>query len=269
MNKNFFNNGYLKNTNLIRLITKRCIEARYRGSFLGLVWSFAYPLLMLAVYSFVFGVVFKARWGIEALENNSAAFPLIMFCGLTVFNIFTESVNSSTLAIITNVSYVKKVIFPLEILPLANVLTAFFFGIAWFILLILGIFIFIGNISFTILFIPLTIIPLFLLSLGMSFFVSALSVYIRDTQQAVAIITQILFFMTPIFYPISAVPENLRWILLCNPLTSIVEQTREIVLYGNMPEMPTIGWIFFFSIVIYQLGLSWFTKTKKGFADVL
>ena len=247
----------------------RNITARYRGSILGFIWSFAHPLVMLAVYTFVFGLIFKARWGVAGLEDNRAAFPLIMFCGMAVFNIFSESVNISTTVVVSNPSYVKKVVFPLELLPLCTVATAFVFGLAWFFLLFFGTAIFLNTLSWTILLLPIWLIPLILLSAGISFFVASLGVFLRDVQQLVGIITQILFFMTPILYPISIVPENLRWILQVNPLSTIVTQMRELFLYGQVPNIGRFLVIFALSWIVFQLGLAWFTKTKKGFADVL
>lgn len=254
---------------LLRQMLRRNIAARYKGSALGFLWSFAHPLMMLCVYTFVFGIVFKARWGVEAFEDNRAAFPLIMFCGMAVFNIFAESVNTSVGVVVDNPGLVKKVIFPLELLPLCNVATACVFGLAWFALLLVGGAVFLGHISVTLLLLPVTLIPLLLLSAGVSFFVASLGVYLRDMRQLVGLVTQILFFMTPIFYPISIVPEHLRWILEINPLSPVVEQTRRLFLYDQLPEPGVCAVMFLVSGVVFQLGLSWFVKTKKGFADVL
>jgi len=259
----------IRNRGLLRQMLIRNIAARYRGSILGFIWSFGHPLMMLAVYTFVFGIVFKARWGIEAFDENKAAFPLIMFCGMAVYNVFSESVNTSTTIVVNNQSYVKKVVFPLELLPLCNVFTSLFFGLAWFCLLFFGIVFFLDQLSWTMLLLPLTLFPLLLISAGVSFFVASLGVYLRDMQQLVVIVTQILFFMTPIFYPISLVPENLRWILTMNPLTTIVEQTRTIFLYGELPGLKGYLEILVVALIVFQLGLAWFAKTKKGFADVL
>lgn len=259
----------VKHHDLLIQMLKRNVAARYRGSSLGIVWSFANPLMMLAVYTFVFGVVFKSRWGATAFEDNSAAFPLIMFCGMAVFNVFSESVNSSTGIIVGNASYVKKVIFPLEILPIGNVFTSLVFSLAWFLLLIAGTMLFLHQVSWTMLLLPVTLIPLVLISCGLSLFVSSLGVYLRDIQQLVGIITQMLFFMTPIFYPVAIVPEGLRWILECNPLSYIVEETRKILLYGQLPDLQVCFFSYLFSFIVFQLGLAWFMKTKKGFADVL
>lgn len=259
----------IRHKELLWQMLLRNIAARYRGSVLGLVWSFAHPLMMLSVYTFVFGIVFKSRWGAGVLEQNSAAFPLIMFCGLCVFNIFAESISHSTGLIVNNPSYVKKVIFPVEILPLCTVLTALAFGLAWFVLLFLGTVIFLHQLSWSMLLLPLTLIPLLLFTAGISYLVASLGVYLRDIPQLVGIATQVLFFMTPIFYPLSIVPERLRWILEMNPLSSMVNQTRELFLFGKLPELLPCLLMFAVSFVVFQLGLAWFMKTKKGFADVL
>ena len=259
----------MRNRDLLLQMLARNIAARYRGSALGFIWSFAHPLLMLSVYTFVFGVVFKARWGVEALEGNRAAFPLIMFCGMAVYNVFSESVNTSTGVVVGSPSYVKKVVFPLELLPLCTVLTSLVFGLAWFLLLLVGTALFLHQFSWTMLLLPVTLVPLLLISAGVSYFVASLGVYLRDMQQLVGIATQMLFFMTPIFYPVSVVPEHMRWILRINPLSTVVEQTRRLFLYGQLPEIGPCLLVFGISLVVFQLGLAWFAKTKKGFADVL
>ena len=226
---------------LLMQILKRNIASRYRGSVLGLVWSFAHPLMMLAVYTFVFGIVFKSRWGGAGFGDNNAAFPMIMFCGMAVFNVFAESVNSTSLV----------------------------FGLAWFVLLLIGTVLLLHQISWTMLLFPFTLLPLLLISCGVSLFIASLGVYLRDIQQLISILTQMLFFMTPIFYPISIVPEKLRWILEFNPLSPIVEETRKVLLYGQLPDPGVCLTSYVLSFVVFQLGLAWFMKTKKGFADVL
>lgn len=254
---------------LVRQLVKRNITARYRGSILGLFWSFAHPLIMLAVYTFVFGIIFKARWGVESLDENRAAFPIIMFCGMALFNLFSESINSCGNLIVFHTNFVKKVIFPLEILPLCNVATSFFFGMAWFMLLLLGAVIFLDTLSWTLLLFPLTIIPLLLLTSGISLAVAAFGVYLRDIPQLVAVLMQILFFITPIIYPVSLVPERLQWIVWLNPLTPVVEESRKLLLYGQQPDYLICLYLFLFSLTVFQLGFACFVKMKKGFADVL
>lgn len=259
----------IKNRTLLVQLVRRNVTARYKGSVLGLIWSFVQPLMMLAVYTFVFGFVFKARWGIEQFDDNNIPFSLIIFCGMTIFNIFSESVNTSASVITNNISYVKKVVFPLEILPFSTVITTLIFSLAWIILLFIGIILFVQKIHLVMFLLPITLFPLFLFTCGIAFLVSSLAVYLRDIQHVIGVITQILFFMTPILYPISIVPEKLQWILKYNPLSLIIEETRKIFLFGIQPDLKICIICFTVSYIVFQLGLIWFIKTKNGFADVL
>lgn len=258
----------LKNRHLLSQLVKRNIATRYKGSAFGILWSIIQPLTMLCVYTFVFSVVFKTRWGVDT-EGSFGSFAIIMFCGMAMFNIFSESVNSSCGIIIANQNFVKKVIFPLEMLPLTQVLSSFILGMIWFLLLFLGIIFVFGNISFTMLLIPLVLIPLLMFTLGVSYFIASLGVYIRDIQYLIGVIIQILFFLTPIFYPLQAVPEKYRWALQINPLTILIEETRNLFIYGIFPNWSSLGISFLISIVVLYLGFFWFYKTQKGFSDVL
>lgn len=168
-----------------------------------------------------------------------------------------------------NPNFVKKVIFPLEILPLTQVVASLILGTVWFVLLFLGTIFIFGKISFTMLLLPLVLLPLGIFSLGISYFVASLGVYIRDTQYLIGVILQILFFMTPIFYPLQAVPEHFRWPLQLNPLTILIEEARKVFLYGELPNWLFLGIAFLVSCLVLHLGFIWFHKTKKGFADVL
>lgn len=248
---------------------KRNITQRYKGSILGYLWSFVQPLLMLCVYSFVFGIIFKARWGVEGLDNHRAAFPLIMFCGMAVYNLFSESVNSSCTVILGHANLVKKVVFPLQMLPLVVVGTAVFYNLAWFLLLFVGAVIWLDSLSWTMLLLPLTLLPLTLISAGVSLAVASFGVYLRDTPQFVALIMQVLFFMTPIFYPLSMVPEKFAWVLQLNPLTPVVEQTRVLFLYRQQPDYVLCSGLLCFSIAIFYLGYAAFMQLKKGFSDIM
>lgn len=250
-------------------LLRRNIAARYRGSVLGIIWCFAHPLMMLTVYSFVFGIVFRARWGIETLDENRAAFPLIMFCGLTMFNVFAESCNAAGTLIVQHAGLVKKVVFPLELLPLITVCTAFVFGLAWFLLLSAGVFCFLDTPGRTMLLLPLTLLPLLLFCGGLTCLIAAFGVYLRDIPQLVALAVHVLFFMTPIFYPLSLVPEGLRVFLLCNPLTPLVEESRKLFLYGMQPDYRVCLGLLLISLLVFQIGFCCFAKMKKGFADVL
>lgn len=258
----------LRHRDLLIQMTRRNMEQRYRGSVLGIVWSFVQPLMMLCVYTFVFSVVFKARWGVGT-GDGKGAFAVIMFCGMAMYNLFSEAVNGSCGVIVGNQNLVKKVIFPLEILPLAQTLSTFILGLPWFVLLFGGAYFILGAIGWTMLLLPFVLIPLVMFSLGVSYIVASLGVYVRDTQYAIGVILQILFFATPIFYPISAVPERFRIYLEANPLTVMIEQARNVFLYGKLPDWTYLGIAFAISLIVLQFGYFFFARTKRGFADVL
>ena len=234
---------------------------------MGVFWSFLTPVLMLAVYTFVFSVVFKARW--SSGSDSKTEFALVLFAGLLFFNIFTECFNRSSFLIVSNVNYVKKVIFPLEILPFVALCTAVFNFLIGFSAWLVFYGIFFGLPSLNIFLFPLVMLPLMFLTLGVSWFLAALGVFLRDVGQIVAMISTVLTFLSPIFFPVSALPEKYRIIMQINPLTFIIEQAREVMIFGG-----TIDWSVFFmwllsSMFLAWAGFSWFQKTRKGFADVL
>ena len=259
-----------RNRSLLRQMTIRNVQVRYRGSVLGLVWSFVQPLLMLCVYTFVFGIVFKARWGMDvASQGGKGAFAVIMFCGMAMYNLFSEATNLSCICVTCNTNLVKKVIFPLEVLPLSQVMATFLVGQAWFLLLFAGAWGILDFVGWTMLLLPVVLLPLTLFTLGVSYFVAAMGVFVRDTQYVMGVILQILFFATPIFYPMDAVPERFRWILEYNPLTVFIEQARNVFLYGKLPDWEFLGIAALISCVVLQMGYFFFVRTKRGFADVL
>jgi len=256
------------NRELLWQLVKRNVASRYRGSMLGFFWSLAQPLMMLCVYTFVFSVVFKLRWG-ERMAETQGGFALVMFCGMAFYNIFSESVSASAAVIVQSPNYVKKVIFPLEILPVAQVLSSCIVGMIWFVMLLIGIFWVNGSLPWTTVLLPVVLLPLMFFSCGIALFVASLGVYLRDIQYVIGIILQILFFMTPIFYPISAVPEKYQLPLRMNPLSIMIEQGRDVLLRGQLPDWGFLGVSLLAGIVVTHLGMVWFYKTKKGFADVL
>jgi len=252
---------------LIKQFTKRQVIARYKGSYLGILWSFITPLFLLIVFTFVFSVIFQARWGVSS--GNKIEFALILFCGLTVFNIFAECLNSSPNMILNNVNYVKKVVFPLEILPLVILGSALVHAGISLIILFAGVAVFMQTINWTMIFLPLVILPLMLMSLGLSWFIAALGVYLRDIGHLVGVITQALMFLTPIFYPISIIPEKYLIFYYLNPIGYVVEDMRRIIIWGQLPDW---GWLMFgtaLSGLVAYLGYFWFQKARGGFADVL
>lgn len=252
---------------LIFRLSRREIESRYRGSFFGLLWSLITPLLTLSVYSFVFSVIFKSRW--SELGNKPGGFALVLFSGLIVFGIFSECVNRAPTSVLENTEYVKRVVFPLEILPCVAMSSALFNAcISTLVLLVAYPFI-LGAPPLTALLFPIVVLPLLLCTLGVCWILSSLGVFIRDLRHAVGIAMSMMAFLSPIFYPLSAFPEDLRnWVYL-NPLTSILEQTREVLFWGRIPNWGIWGASMLGAWIICWLGFLWFCKTRKGFADVI
>jgi lipopolysaccharide transport system permease protein len=259
--------SFIRNRHLILSMTKREVIGRYKGSMIGILWSFITPVFMLLVYTFVFSVVFQARW--SAGSESKTEFALVLFAGLIVYNLFSECINKSHDLILRNVNYVKKVVFPLEILPWVNLGAALFHGvISIFVWVVAYLFLF-GLPHYTILLLPFVFLPLIFLIMGFSWALASTGVYIRDVSQFIGILTTTLMFLSPIFYPITALPENYRVYLYLNPLTPIIEEVRNVLFWGQLPDFMTLGIYLAGSTIIAWLGFAWFQKTRKGFADVL
>lgn len=252
---------------LLKQLVKRDVASRYKGSFLGIMWSFIIPILMLFVYTFVFSVVFKGRW--SAQSDNHLQFAMIIFSGITVFNFFSEVINRSPSLIIGNSNYVKKIVFPLELLSISAVLTAMVHAAISFVILFVGLLVFGGGIHYTILFLPLVLLPIILMTLGGSWFLSSLGVYIRDINHIIAVATSALMFLSPIFYSVDSVPDKLKGIYYLNPLSHTVEDMRSIVIWGKLPDFGWIGTGTVIGLIVLISGYYWFKKTRGGFADVL
>ena len=258
----------LENRRLIGQLIRRDVVGRYKGSFLGLGWSFLTPILMLMVYTFVFSVIFTARWGGDDVESKTS-FALILFVGLIVHSLFAEVANRASGIILSNVNYVKKVVFPLEILPVV-IMGSTLFHIFVSLAVLLGVFLLLnGFVYWTTILIPLIFLPLVMLTLGVAWFLASLGVYLRDVGQTIGIVTTVMLFMAPVFYPASMLPERYQTILLLNPLTFIIEQARLVLIFGEVPNWHGLIVYGVASTLVAWLGFFWFQKTRKGFADVL
>lgn len=255
------------NRQLIAQMTKREVIGRYRGSIMGLGWSFFNPLLMLAVYTFVFSEIFKARWVGQDLGKGS--FAILLFVGMIVHGIFAECANRAPTLIMSNSNYVKKVLFPLEILPVVSMGSAIFHGcISLFVLLLAQLFL-TSTLYWTALFLPLVLVPLIMATLGFSWLLASMGVYLRDVGQFIGVLTTVLMFLSPVLYPIAALPEAYRPWMQLNPLTYIIEESRSVVLMGNLPEWDKLATALLVGAIIASVGFWLFQKTRKGFADVL
>jgi len=258
----------LRHRELILQMTKREVAGRYKGSVMGLLWSFINPVLMLAVYTFVFSVVFRAKWGVSG-EGNKTEFAIVLFVGLIVHALFAEVINRAPGLILSNVNYVKRVVFPIEILPVISMGAALFHSLVSLCVL-LGAFVLLnGFLHWTALLIPLVFLPLIIMTLGFAWLLASLGVYLRDVGQTIGIITTIMLFLAPVFYPMSALPDKYQLFLLVNPLTFIIEQARQVLIFGQLPAWSGLAVYGATSLLVAWLGFWWFQKTRKGFADVI
>jgi lipopolysaccharide transport system permease protein len=259
----------LNQRNLLLQLTKREISQRYRGTFLGIFWALLTPLMQLALYTLVFGVILKARWTSGQAEGGLSAFALTLFCGLSVFSMFSESVNASPTLILTHANYVKKVVFPLELLSVTKIITAMFHGLSSLATCVLLQWYMSGEFPFLIVYTPVLLIPLFIWILGICWLLSAVGVYLRDLQQLMPPVMTALFFLSPIIYNVDVVPEWLLPIYRLNPLCYFVENFRRIVLWHQHPDFRGfLLWMaagILFSHVAYAL----FQRLRKGFSDVV
>lgn len=253
---------------LILQMTKRDVIGRYKGSVMGLMWSFANPILLLTMYTLVFSVVFKARWGTGETESK-AEFAILLFVGMIVHSLFSETLIRAPSLIISNVSYVKKIVFPLEILPVVAMGASAFHAMISVLVLCVALVWLNGFLPWTAVFLPLVLMPLIVFSLGIAWALASLGVFLRDVAQPIGVVMTILLFASPVFYPVSALPEDLQPWLMLNPLTFIIEQARAVLIYGQYPN--ALGLIFYslVSLLLAWLGYAWFQKTRKGFANVL
>lgn len=257
-----------RNRQLIVQMSRREVVGRYKGSVMGLAWSFFNPVFMLAVYTFVFSVVFKSRWGMDG-DESKMQFAVVLFVGMIVHGFFAEVLNRAPGLILSNVNYVKKVVFPLEILPVIAMCAALFHSLISLGVLLFAFVIFNGYVPWTAVLIPLVLLPLVILTLGFAWMLASLGVFLRDVGQTIGIITMVMMFLAPVFYPITALPEEFRPWIMANPLTFIIEQAREVLIWGRTPNWLGLGAYLAVAVAVAWAGYAWFQKTRKGFADVL
>ncbi len=257
----------LRHRLLIGQLVKREIQGRYKGSVFGLLWSFINPLILLAVYTFVFSFVFKTRWG--GGSDSKVEFALALFAGLILHGLLSECINRAPYQILNNPSYVKKVVFPLETLSWVTLFSTLFHSLVSLVVWLIFFVVVHHFVHPTLIFLPLVLLPLLFYSLGLSWFLASLGVYLRDVSQITGIFSTLLLFMSPIFYPISAIPEKYQIYLYLNPLTFIIEQARDVMMWGKTPDWAGLSLTLGISLLVAWGGFAWFQKTRRGFADVI
>lgn len=254
---------------LVRQLVYRDVVGRYKGSVGGVLWAVLNPLLMLIVYTFVFSVVFNARWSgsVEALGNLD--FAINLFCGLLVFNVWSESLNRSTTLISAQTNLVKRVVFPLDLLALVPVGTALVSAMIGFVLLATVLIYKLHFLHWTMVFAPLVMLPCVLITLACVWFISSISVYLKDIQQVVLLLTTAVMFLSPLFFPIEAIPEKYRPILAFNPLGILIGEMRKVIVRGELPDFRVLAELTVAALVACWLARSWFQQARKGFSDIL
>ena len=255
-----------RHRSLVFELTKREFSGRYRGSFGGIAWSFAQPLFLLTVYTIAFGVILKARWG---FSGGTANYALMLFAGLIIFNAFSECLIRSTTLVTGNPNFVKKVVFPLELLPVITVATALIHALiaiaTWF----LGYLLLFGMPKSTAILFPLILLCFVPVLLGLGWLLSAIGVIIKDVGQLTGMLSHTLLFLTPIFYSIEAAPPKLQGLLMLNPLTFIVEQFRLVLFYGQMPALKSLSVYFVLASLFAWVSLVLFRRLRPTFADMV
>ncbi len=254
------------NRSLLWLLVVRDIQSRYRGTMLGFLWAVVFPLMMLAVYAFVFGGVFKARWG---TGGDIQDFVLMLYCGLIVHSVFSETLTRSPSAILSNPSYVKKVVFPLELLPICHLCSAIFNALVSLGLLCLFLIVQYQSIPLTALYVPLMLAPLLVLTVGLAWVLATIGLFFRDIGQMIGVIMSVLLFLSPVFYPASSVPVLAQKLIYLNPLTYPIEELRAVLISGDQPDW--LHWVSYLAVsVVVAIGGLWmFQKSRPAFADVI
>ncbi len=256
-----------RNRQLIGQLTWRDIVQRYRGSVLGMAWSLLTPLAMLLIYTFVFSTVFPSRW--SGLPPSKAHFATLLFAGLALHGFFSDVLNRSPSLVLGNPGYVKRVVFPLEILPVVGVGAAVFqLGVSMAVLAGAQYWL-AGGLPVTAFWVPVLIAPLVLAALGCAWFIASLGVFLRDIASILVPLTAALMFLSPVFYAQEAVPEPFRGWLGLNPLTFVIEQVRAALMFGQAPDWPGLAAYATAAALAAWGGYAWFQFTRQGFADVL
>ena len=256
-----------RHRSLVRELTIREVLGRYRGASFGLLWSLISPFRMLCVYTFAFGTVMGGRW--PQPGGHQVDFAIILFAGLIVHGFFAECFTRAPSLITSNVNYVKKVIFPVEILPWPMVLSALFHFLMNIVVFMVVRWVVEGDVAWTTVLAPLVVLPLVPLTLGVCWLLASLGVYFRDLNQVTGVMSAALLFLSSAIVPVASIPEPYRWVFRLNPLTFIIDQSRAVLVWGQLPDFMGLAVYLALACLFACLGYLWFVATKKGFADVL
>jgi lipopolysaccharide transport system permease protein len=259
--------AFLGHRSLTLSLARRDVLGRYKGASFGLLWSLISPFLMLCVYTFAFGTVMGGRW--PQIEAGDTSFAIVLFAGLIVHGLFAECLVRAPTLVVANTNFVKRVIFPLEILPWPMLLSALFHTLMNVVVFIVLRLVMDGDFDWTIVLLPVVLLPMVVLMLGIAWFLASLGVYLRDINQVTGVLATAMLFLSSALMPVQSVPEPYRWVFELNPLTTIIDQARNVMLWGRMPDWYALGRFLGVSLVVMYAGRAWFMVTRRGFADVL
>ena len=250
---------------LIFSLTRRELTARYRGSLLGIMWTMVTPIVMIAIFTFIFAGIFKARFG---ASNSQWDYALYLFCGLLPWNAFQESLQLSSSTIVAHANLVKRVVFPLETLPVSLSLAAVVNQLFGTMVLIVAVIVLRREMHVTLIYLPLILIPQLIATFGAAWLVASLGVFVRDIVQGIALVLMAWMYLTPIIYPESIVPAQYRLAINLNPFTPLVRNYRRVILDGLSPDWAGLAYFAAFALITFVFGYWWFARTRKNFADV-
>lgn len=260
-------NAWLKYRSLTMELTRRDVLGRYRGASMGLLWSLISPFFMLVVYTVAFGYILRARW--PGTSGNTADFAMLLFMGLIMHGFFSECLTRAPSLIVGNANLVKKIVFPLDVLPWTVMLSALFHAFTNLLVFVLLNLLLRGEIHATVLLWPLVILPLGLVALGVIWLLSSLSVFLRDIGQMTGVLATALLFLSSAIIPVETLPENYQIVFRLNPLTFIIDQAREVAFWGRAPDWVGLGVYALGALFFAYCGFAVFQKVRRGFADVL
>lgn len=251
---------------LVFSFAKRELVGRYKGSALGIAWAVLTPVVMIAIFTFIFAGIFGARFG---ANNSHWDYALYLFCGLLPWSMFQESLQQSASTIVAHANLVKRVVFPLEALPAAQVFAALGTQLFGTVALLIATIVVRQRLDLTALWLPVLLIPQLLFALGAAWLIASLGVFLRDITQGITLLLMAWMYLTPIIYPESIVPERLRTFINLNPFTPLVRSYRLIFLDGGAPDWRGLAYFCVVALVVFVFGYWWFARTRKSFADVV
>ena len=254
---------------LVGQLARRSVMGSFGGSAGGLAWVVAKPLLMLAVYTFVFGYVFKSRFFRGSEAHDPFEFALALYAGLAAFTVFAELIGKAPGLVVSNANFVKKVIFPVGMIVVAEFVAILFYFLVGMALFVPMMFFHYGSLPWTALAAPMVVVPLFMMTLGLGWFLASLGVFLRDVSQVVPLVVTVFMFLSPIFVPLEALPEGVRGWVELNPVTWAVENLRGVFFLGQLPGATSTVLQYGLGLLTMWLGWAWFRKTQRAFADVL